>query len=717
MIPVRWRNWRLRGVPLRVQLVILLLASVIVAQISTLALTVLLPPKPAPKYRLTEVALALKGGPLKVSNPRPLTRLVRSAPPSLQSPNWVVSDHSRAELARMVGAPVTDVRILFYSPLPLTGSNGTASLAEQSPSKSDLEWSFGVKLPVPHSPVAEHAQVLEASIFGLAFFQGGPGGGPGSGGAPGGSFPGGGFGNYPTNMPSPITQNQMPQRSELPNQGVSSSSAVVPKASQQVSSQTQTVAPSSPQPQPASAAAPEASPPPTVSAAPPPPGGPGTSGASPSGTAMPAYTPPPPAGGSAYTIPFWRDIISTPLFPEPKAQQGNEPPSTTVSGASHANESIAPFPPPRNESALETSANQPSGKADSETGFIVSPADRGGYLLPSGNDPVKGFFGTPGTRYLQGDFVAALQTSPGQWVTVQPAPETFPTTWQRRIMLWFLVSSAIVVPVGLVFARRLASPLANFADAAERLGRDPSGKQAPLDGPAEIGRAARAFNDMQARLRRYIDDRTAMVGAISHDLRTPLARMRFRLEKLPPKAREGMSHDIAQMEEMISSVLVFIRDASEPSVRERVELRSILECVVDNAALMGGDISLDPGERVPVDVDSLGVERVLTNLIDNALKYGERAHVRVFQDGTDVVTEVEDEGPGLPAGEMERVFMPFYRSDHSRNLNTSGVGLGLAVSRSIARAHGGDIILLPGHQGLKAQLRLPRAAAIRQPAL
>ena len=343
------------------------------------------------------------------------------------------------------------------------------------------------------------------------------------------------------------------------------------------------------------------------------------------------------------------------------------------------------------------------------TGFVLSAADRGGYVLPSESAPVHSLFGLAPTPYLQGDFVAALQASPGRWVTVQPAPEPFPNTWQRRIMLWFLLSSIVVIPVGLVFARRLAAPLANFADAAERLGRDPSGKQASLDGPAEIGRAARAFNEMQARLKRYIDDRTAMVGAISHDLRTPLARMRFRLERIPPQFHEGMVHDIAQMEEMITAVLAFIRDANEPSVRERVELRSILECVVDNASLMGGDVTLDPGERVPVDVDSLGVERVLTNLIDNALKYGDRAHVRVFQDGPDVVTEVEDEGPGLPSTELERVFLPFYRSDHSRNLNKTGIGLGLAVSRSIARAHGGDIHLGPGRQGLRVQLRLPRA--------
>ena len=322
---------------------------------------------------------------------------------------------------------------------------------------------------------------------------------------------------------------------------------------------------------------------------------------------------------------------------------------------------------------------------------------------------MRGLFGLAAAPFVQGDFVAAMRVGPRRWAIVQPEPEPFPNSWQRRVLLWFLISSAIVAPVGLLFARRLAAPLGAFADAAERLGRDPSGAQASLRGPAEIGRAARAFNQMQHRLKRYIDDRTAMVGAISHDLRTPLARMRFRLERMPAEFKPGMLNDIGQMEEMIAAVLAFIRGASEPSVRERVELRSILECVVDNAVLLGGDVALAPGERVPVEVDSLSVERVLTNLVDNALKYGDRAHVRVFEEGSDVIAEVEDEGVGLPDDELERVFLPFYRSDHSRGLNKCGIGLGLAVSRSIARAHGGDVSLVRGSQGLKAQLRLPKA--------
>ncbi|MHB8285848.1 MAG: ATP-binding protein, partial [Caulobacteraceae bacterium] len=336
------------------------------------------------------------------------------------------------------------------------------------------------------------------------------------------------------------------------------------------------------------------------------------------------------------------------------------------------------------------------------------------WMLPTA--PTRGLFGLATAPFVQGDFVAAVRIAPGRWVTVQPLPEPFPNSWQRRVLLWFAISFAMVAPIGYLFARRLAAPLEAFALAAERLGRDPSGAVLTLKGPAEIGRAATAFNLMQQRLKSYIDDRTAMVGAISHDLRTPLARMRFRLERAPAEMKPGMLSDVSQMEAMISSVLLFIRDASEPSLRERVDLRSIVECVVDDAALIGGDAVLDPGPPVSVEVDSLGVQRVVNNLVENALKYGQICRVRLYVEGGEAVAEVADTGPGLPESEMERVFLPFYRSVSARTLDKGGIGLGLAVSRSIARAHGGDVRLRRGEDGLVAQLRLPLAFALPFPA-
>ena len=310
---------------------------------------------------------------------------------------------------------------------------------------------------------------------------------------------------------------------------------------------------------------------------------------------------------------------------------------------------------------------------------------------------------------LFGEFSAAVRQSDGQWVVVRSPPEPFPNDWQRRVLLWLAGCLLLVAPLGYFFARRITAPLDQFARAAETLGRDPTGPLMALSGPAEIGAAARAFNDMQVRLKRFIDDRTAMVGAISHDLRTPLARIRFKLEGAPEPVKDSVLADVGQMEAMIASVLAFIRDASASRPRERLDLLSLLECLVDDAG--GQDLTLaEDSAPVTVEADALGLQRLFGNLLDNAVKYGARGRVRVFQDDGHAVVEITDDGPGLAQGDLERVFQPFYRAEAARTLDGGGVGLGLAVARSIARAHGGDVVLTPSTAGLVARVRLPLSA-------
>lgn len=323
----------------------------------------------------------------------------------------------------------------------------------------------------------------------------------------------------------------------------------------------------------------------------------------------------------------------------------------------------------------------------------------------------RSLFGLAPPPFIEGDFVAALRVGPNQWVTLRPRPEAFPNSWQRRVLMWFALSLAVVAPLGWVFARRLAAPLAGFAAAAEQLGRDPASPVIVADGPAEIGRAARAFNAMQGRLSRYITDRTAMIGAISHDLRTPLARLRFRLERASPALRREIGQDLDQMEAMITSVLAFMREDAEAGARQRVDLRSLLECVIDEAEVTGADVALEPGEPAEVEVSVLGLQRVFANLVDNAVKYGDSARVALHVEGDETVVEIRDRGPGLEPGELERVFTPFYRGVEARTSSKQGVGLGLSSARSVVRAHGGDIRLsLPG-EGLLVQVRLPLVAA------
>jgi signal transduction histidine kinase len=221
---------------------------------------------------------------------------------------------------------------------------------------------------------------------------------------------------------------------------------------------------------------------------------------------------------------------------------------------------------------------------------------------------------------------------------------------------------------------------------------------------------------MQVRLRRYIDDRTAMVGAISHDLRTPLARIRFKVETAPPALRAAVLNDVAQMEQMIGAVLAFIRDEGAPRRREVFDLLSLIECVVDDAAMLGGEVELVSGAPVTIDGDPVGLRRMFENIIDNAVKYGGLAQVSLRQAGAVAVVEIADRGPGVSAEDLARVFQPFYRTDRSRNLDNAGVGLGLPIARATARAHGGDVELVPGTGGMVAVVTLPAVpAAARTP--
>ncbi|MEI9965617.1 MAG: HAMP domain-containing sensor histidine kinase [Caulobacteraceae bacterium] len=297
----------------------------------------------------------------------------------------------------------------------------------------------------------------------------------------------------------------------------------------------------------------------------------------------------------------------------------------------------------------------------------------------------------PGPPPAFGNFKAAYQQADGRWAEVGPATILFPNEWQKRVIIWFLICLSILAPIGYLFARRVTGAIARFAEAAQRLGRDPTAPLMELEGPAEISVMTAAFNEMQVQLKRYVDHRTQMMAAISHDLRTPLTRIRFKAEGAPPEVKAAIFRDIDQMEEMIGGVLAFVRDATEARrrLRSMLDVLSVAECVVDGAALTGGDVKITSGQPLVVEADALGVERVLGNLIDNAVKYAGRVRVRVRRDGAWAVIDVKDNGPGIPASDLERVFDAFHRVESSRSPETGGIGLGLTVARSIARAHGG----------------------------
>jgi two-component system, OmpR family, sensor kinase len=315
----------------------------------------------------------------------------------------------------------------------------------------------------------------------------------------------------------------------------------------------------------------------------------------------------------------------------------------------------------------------------------------------------------PDRAEMFGAFQAAVRQPDGRWLTVSPHKALI-EPWQERVLIVIAAAAIAVTPIAWWFARRLAAPISAFARAAERLGRDPEAPPLDIRGSTEVSAAVAAFNVMQQRLKRYVTYRTTMIGAIAHDLRTPLTRLRFRIEAAPDDLRAKLASDIDEMEAMVSATLAFVQDTTRPTNRTKLELSSLVETVMDEAAETGADASVEWVERTVVDGDPIALKRLVTNLVDNALKFGSRAKGRVYGEAGMAIIEIEDNGPGVPEGEFERAFEPFHRLENSRSRETGGAGLGLAVVRAIARGHGGEVTLQNRAEGgLRAKVNLPLA--------
>ena len=310
---------------------------------------------------------------------------------------------------------------------------------------------------------------------------------------------------------------------------------------------------------------------------------------------------------------------------------------------------------------------------------------------------------------LFGDFTASLRLPDGNWRSARSARSGSVDFWRWRALMWLVAATLAMAPIAWILSRRLARPIALFARAADRLGRDPRAPPLEVEGPPEIAGAAAAFNEMQARLQRYVDDRSMLTAAIAHDLRTPLMRLSLRLESAPEPLRTATENDIRDMEAMIAAVLGFMRDLSAPISRQRLDLRSLVESVTDGFADRGDAVTLLPGDALVIDGDRPGLKSVVGNLVGNAVAYAGGAEVELGENAGEAWVLVSDRGAGLPPDMLERVFQPFFRMEQSRNRATGGAGLGLASARAVARAHGGDVILSNrAGGGLVARLTLPR---------
>ncbi len=315
--------------------------------------------------------------------------------------------------------------------------------------------------------------------------------------------------------------------------------------------------------------------------------------------------------------------------------------------------------------------------------------------------------------------VVALQSPDGPWLRAEISlPQVWP--WQSGpFLLTFAAMSVIAASLTLWAVRRLIQPVATLAAAAEALGRDVNAPPLPEAGPVELATAAAAFNTMAARIRRFVDDRTFLLTAIGHDLRTPITRLRLRAEFMEDEEqRRRMLADLDDLQAMVAATLDFGRDATltEPAVA--VDLGALAATVLSEAGDARPD--LDPAAigyhgpaHLTVTARPVALKRALTNLVANALNYGGAAHVtlepaRGGPQGSMVALHVDDAGPGIPPEDLERVFLPFQRLEESRNRETGGMGLGLPIARNIARAHGGDVTLVNRRAGgLRATVVLP----------
>lgn len=297
-------------------------------------------------------------------------------------------------------------------------------------------------------------------------------------------------------------------------------------------------------------------------------------------------------------------------------------------------------------------------------------------------------------------FRASYQLKNGQWVYIVGGARPISYT-----LLGFVITEAflllLLVLLCVWVVQRLAIPVREFEQAAKRFGVDLQAPPIALQGTPEMQAVIVSFNEMQSRIRRLIMDRTQMLAAISHDLRTPITRLQLRIEALKGTDHyEKAESDVQEMERMIASILSFARDYVHSEQMERFDLSALVEHICNELEDTGmaihytGDVA-----RLPFFGRMTALKRALTNLFENAVKYGERAEVSIELTSEHVKIKIRDYGPGIPESEMEKVFAPFYRVDPARSPEKSGSGLGMAVARDIVRAHGGDISLYNHEQG------------------
>lgn len=307
-------------------------------------------------------------------------------------------------------------------------------------------------------------------------------------------------------------------------------------------------------------------------------------------------------------------------------------------------------------------------------------------------------------------YMLMFQLADGSWLEFSvPIRNWGLDPFKRNLVVIFLTLLSTFI-VALIATRHLAKPLERFADGARRFGKDFRAPPLLVAGPHEIRQATLAFNAMQAQIRHFLDDRTQMLAAISHDLRAPLTRMRLRGEFIDdPQQQAKLFSDVDEMQIMVNSALDFFRDDARLEPATAFDLAQLLHTIIDECKDAGADVMFTGPTRFVYVGRPIGIKRALVNLIDNAIKYGLDPHVQLSSMRGWVEILIQDRGPGIGEEHQERVFAPFYRIEVSRNKNTGGVGLGLPAARATVLEHGGTISLNNRPcGGLEVRVALPQ---------
>jgi signal transduction histidine kinase len=360
-----------------------------------------------------------------------------------------------------------------------------------------------------------------------------------------------------------------------------------------------------------------------------------------------------------------------------------------------------PPSPPTEAPDLDTSTSSPSA-APPTTGEVSTDSDE-----PRAPPTARRM------RFLGGPVVDLTVGLPDSdtltFRTALPRPAA-PLPTQIFVQLALLTAVLGIVLYGMT--RTITRPLSELAEAAEAVGSG-ARRRPPLreTGAREIREATRAFNIMQERLHRYLDSRIRVVAAMSHDLRTPLTRLRLRVESIgDTRLRQRFTADLDEMTEMVNGALSLFRGLNDNEPARPIDVGALLDELRRDFAETGGDVSIDGRAEHPLVAKPHALKRCLTNLLTNAVTYGSKATIAVEQRDADLVIRVLDQGPGIPEDALEQVFEPFFRLEGSRNAATGGTGLGLSIARDIAQLHGGSLELHNrSPRGVEAVLRLPSA--------